>query len=203
MSLFGGRGGLRIDSLHRAQRELGLEPFWQLPIGNYLLVGVTSSLLALPVFEVETLAAERDAWRQHRSEHLDLIRNAFAALHPAQRVILFCHDPTALPFLWHDDQIRRRTPQIESTIIGHLHSPLLLWKSKLLSGMPTIRFLGNSIRRMSAALHEARLWRHFRVTLCPALAGIELLKDGGYYRILLDPAGHHPLRFQLCRPIER
>jgi hypothetical protein len=58
--------------------------------------------------------------------------------------------------------------------------------------MPTIRFLGNSIRRMSAGLSAARGWRPFRVRLCPSLAGIQLLKDGGYLELRLDPEAEQP-----------
>ena len=124
------------------------------------------------------------------------IRRAFAALPTGQRVLIFCHDPTALPFLWREEAIRSRLPQIEHTIIGHLHTNLVLWNSRLLAGMPSIRFLGHTVRRLSTALHEARLWRPFHVRLCPALAGIELLKDGGYCTIELDPEARHPARFR-------
>lgn len=199
MSLFGGRGGLRIDSWRRALEGLRLEPFWTLTVGKYVLAGVTSSLLAFPVFEVEALPHERAQWRELRREHLDAIREAFRNLEPDQRVVLFCHDPTALPFLWQDAVIQVKVNQVEATIIGHLHSRLIFWKSRMLSGMPTITILGNSIRRMSAALHEARIWRNFRVQLCPALAGIELLKDGGYLRMTLDLEGNQPVQVRLCR----
>ena len=85
--------------------------------------------------------------------------------------------------------------QIEQTIIGHLHSPLILWKSRVLSGMPILRFLGHSVQRFSTALREARHWKPFKVRLCPSLAGIELLKDGGYYSMELDDSGSVPARF--------
>ncbi len=49
MSLFGNRGGLRIESWRRI-RDLRLEPFWCHEIGDYLLMGITSSLVALPVY---------------------------------------------------------------------------------------------------------------------------------------------------------
>jgi hypothetical protein len=160
-------------------------------------------VIALPVFEPETLAAERGEWQDIRQKHLQLIREAFTSLGPDQRVVLFCHDPTALPFLWRDESIRSKLPQVEATIIGHLHSQLFLWKSRLLAGMPPIRFLGNSIRRMSTALHEARLWRDFKLRLCPALAGIELLKDGGYLRMTIDPASAQLVDLKFCRlPVE-
>src|SRR6266496_2639829 len=140
-SLFGGKGGLRLASWPRATTELGLQPLWELEIGNYVLIGVTSSLLAFPVYEPEGLPTERTAWTELREAHLNEIRRALTALRPAQRVLLFCHDPTALPFLWQEESVRRKLPQIEQTIIGHLHSTLILWKSRLLAGMPTIQFL--------------------------------------------------------------
>jgi hypothetical protein len=68
--------------------------------------------------------------------------------------------------------------------------------------MPVIPFLGNSVRRMSRALNEARCWRPFKVRLCPALAGIELLKDGGYCELRIHPEGSHPAEFRF-HPIPR
>jgi hypothetical protein len=198
MSLVGGGGGIRLESFERAQKVLGIEPFWTLQLGKYLLVGVTSSLIAFPVFEPEALVSERARWYQLREEHLARIRQVFQQLQPGERLLLFCHDPTALPFLWRDPAIRERISAIEATVIGHLHSELFMWKSRLLSGMPTIGFLGNSVRRFSAALNEAKLWKHFHVRLCPSLGGIELLKDGGYFRLLLDATGRAPVQFQLC-----
>jgi hypothetical protein len=199
VSLVGGSGGMRLSSYHRVLGELGLEPFWQLELGGYRLIGLTSSLVALPVFEPDALPEEREEWRRLREQHLAEVRAAFSALPPGQRVLLFCHDPTALPFLWREETVRRRLPQIEQTIIGHLHSPLLLWKSRLLAGLPPIRFLGHAARRMSIALNEARHWRPFRLHLCPSLAGIELLKDGGFLTVELDPALGGPARFHRHR----
>jgi 3',5'-cyclic AMP phosphodiesterase CpdA len=196
LNLFGGRGGMRLASFERARRELELPPLWRLEIGNYLLLGVVSSLIALPFFEPDTLPAERPEWQQLREQHLAEIRAAFASLKPSQRVVLFCHDPTALPFLWREEIVRANISQVEHTIIGHLHSNLILWKSRLLAGMPRVRFLGHSAQRFSAALSEARHWRPFHVKLCPALAGIQLLKDGGYLTMELDPDAREPAKFQ-------
>lgn len=197
--LLGTRGGMRLHSWQRCINELGLRPLWKLPLGNYVLLSVTSSLVALPVFQSDMLPEERPAWERLRAEHLDEVRAAFSALRSGQRVLLFCHDPTALPFLWRDEIIRGKLPQIEQTIIGHLHSDLIFKTSNLLAGMPVIRFLGHSIQRMSTALNDARLWRHFRVRLCPSLAGIELLKDGGYLKVNLDPAANRPVRVEFRR----
>lgn len=199
ISLFGDRGGMRLASWRRAQRELGLQACWRVEIGRYVLVGVASSLVALPVFEADMLPAERSEWEGLRAELLSEIRQIFTALRPEQRVLLFCHDPTALPFLWREESVHSRLAQIEQTIIGHLHSNLILWESRLLAGMPAIGFLGHGVKRLSLALSEARQWRPFRVRLCPSLAGIELFGSGGYCTMELDPEAREPLRFQLHR----
>jgi len=194
-SLFGGQGGLRLASWTRALEALGLRPFWRIESGDYVLLGVTSPLIALPVYEPETLPEERNRWSELRAAHLAEIREAFASLKPRQHVLLFCHDPTALPFLWREEEVRRKLGQVERTIIGHLHSNLFLWNSRVLAGMPTVGFLGTSIRRMSAALNDARHWRTFNVELCPSLAGIELLNDGGYCELLIDEDVSRRARF--------
>lgn len=195
LSFGAGLGGMRLESFHRVRTELGIEPFWQVDFGRYAFIGVMSSLIGLPIFEPDILAEERAEWHRLREEHLVVIRSAFNGLEPGRRVLLFCHDPTALPFLAREESVRARLPQIEATIIGHLHSPLIFWKSRLLAGIPVVP-LGHSIRRMTSALHEARCWKDFRVRLCPSLGGLELLHDGGYYTAAVDPDAHRPIEFQ-------
>lgn len=185
-SMIGRQGGLRLASWTRSIETLRLEPFWKIELGPYVLMAVTSSLVALPAYQPETLPEEWPAWTALREEHLGRIRAAFAQLDPAQRVILFCHDPTALPFLGRDETVAARLPQLECTVIGHLHSPLILWQSGILAGMPVIRGCGNTLLRLSTSLGQARGWKAFHPKLCPALAGIELLKDGGYLTLQLD-----------------
>jgi hypothetical protein len=202
LSVFGHYGGIRLASWHRARRELGLEPLWRLEIGRYVLLGLVSSLVALPVFQPDMLPVERPEWESLRAEHLAEIRRAFDAVQSGQRILLFCHDPTALPFLLQEEDVRAKLPQIEQTTIGHLHSNLILWKSRLLAGMPPVRFLGHTVARLSTALRQARCWSRFHVRLCPALAGIELLKDGGYCTLEIDPEARHPARFRF-HPIHR
>jgi hypothetical protein len=196
LRLMGTRGGLRLNSWRRATTELGLNPAWRVELGNHVLLNVVSTLVALPVFANDILPEEQAEWERLREQHLVEIRAAFAALEPQQRVLLFCHDPTALPFLWRDEIVRSRLPQIEQTIVGHLHSNLFLRISRLLSGMPVIRVLGGSVRKFSTALNQAHHWRPFRVRLCPSLAGIELLNDGGFLTAELDAEALRPIRFQ-------
>ena len=202
VSFFGGRGGMRLASWQRARQELGLEPFWRQEVGKYVLLGMVSSLVALPIFEPDTLPTERSDWERLREEHLTSLRRAFAGLRADQKVLLFCHDPSALPFLWREPEVQSRLAQIEQTIIGHLHSNLVLWKSRWLAGMPQVRCLGHTAKRLSTALREARYWRPFKVRLCPALAGIELLHDGGYLTAELDADAARPARFQF-HPLPR
>lgn len=202
ISFIGGRGGMRLASWHRAVNEVRLRPVWQFNVGDYVLLGVVSSLIALPIFEPDCLPEERAQWERLREDHFEEIRAAFSAVNSKQRILLFCHDPTALPFLWQDAAIRTRLPQIEQTIIGHLHSTLIWWKSRLLAGMPHITFLGHTAKRLSTALRQGRYWRPFHVRLCPALAGIQLLNDGGFLTAELDPKIEKPAKFRF-HPLPR
>jgi hypothetical protein len=196
LRLFGSRGGMRLASWNRWLNETGSQSFWKFELGNYVLLNCTSSLIALPAYAADILPDEFPAWTELAAAHWAELRAAFAAVRPEQRVIFFCHDPTALPFLGSDPTIRAKLGQVERTVIGHLHSNLYLRLSKLLSGMPTLHGLGHSARKMSRALGNARAWRPFRVLLCPSLAGIELLKDGGYYTVDLAADGETSAQFQ-------
>jgi len=189
-------GGLRLASYRRAQTELKLEPLWRHEIGDRVLIGITSTLVALPVYAAEALPEELPEWERLRAQHLQGIREHFRSLRPDQRVLLFCHDPSALPFLWRDEVIHARLAQIERTLLGHLHSNLIFRLSGGLSGMPAIHFLGHTPRRLSVALREARCWRHFKPWLCPSTSGIQLLKDGGYLVAELETnsAAHFEVR---------
>ena len=158
-------------------------------------MAVASPLLALPAKRSDTAPEEWPEWQRLREIHLAEIRAAFAAVAPHQKILLFCHDPTALPFLAEEEIVRQQLPQIEQTIIGHLHTNLVVWKSRLLAGIPPVKFLGRSVHKFTAALHQARWWKTFKVRLCPALAGIELLNDGGYFTVLIDPAAQRPAQF--------
>lgn len=198
-SLFGGVGGPRWSSWERCEHELGLKRFWKLEVGHCLLLGVTSTLIALPVFAPELLKEERTRWEDLRLRHLAEVRAAFEQLRPEQQVLLFVHDPTALPFLWRDDLIRARLGQVAHTIIGHLHTPAVLRTARLLAGIPRVMWLGNTVRRYTSALREAKCWHDFKVRLCPAPTGIQLLKDGGYLRVQIAEDERRPTQFERVR----
>jgi hypothetical protein len=98
-SLLGDRGGMRLASWHRATEECALKPFWRVDVGRYVLIGVVSSLIALPAMEQDIISEDHGKWERLRELHLHEIRGTFRSLQGHQRIILFCHDPTALPFL--------------------------------------------------------------------------------------------------------
>lgn len=189
VSLLGDHGGLRLKSWERVTSDCGLRPFWRVDLGNVVLIGITSTLISLPVYRADALESEWATWERLRENHLAEIRAAFDALLPQQRVILFCHDPTALPHLWREESVRSKANQILNTIIGHLHTRLLLWKTRVLAGLPPVRCLGISMERMTTGLRDARDWRHFKVRLCPALAGIQLMSGGGFLTMAVDESG--------------
>ena len=198
-SLFGNCGGLRLESWRRVRSALGLSASWQLTLGPYVCLGITSTLVALPAFQNELLETERADWERERRTHLEEIRQAFHSVSANQRILLFCHDPTALPYLATEPVVNRQFEKIERTFIGHLHSPFILWTSRRLAGMPSIGILGHTVKRLSTALARARHWKPFRVCLCPSLAGIQLLKDGGFLTTEIDARDDRPLQLQRHR----
>jgi len=199
IALMGDHGGLRLQSWERALGECGLLPFWRVEVGRHVLLGITSTLVSLPVFRPDIVDAEWPEWERLRNVHLSCINDALESLKPEQRVILFCHDPTALSFLAREEVVRSRLNQIERTIIGHLHTRVVFWKSRLLAGMPIINSMGVSVRRMTTALNQARRWKAFKPVLCPALSGIELFKTGGFLTLRIDESGRSPTAIQRHR----
>ncbi len=201
VSLLGDHGGLRLNAWQRATNDCGLRPFWRVELGNCVLLGITSTLISLPLYRADALESEWAGWEKLRADHLAEIRAAFDALQPQQRVILFCHDPTSLPHLWREPAVRAKVNQIANTIIGHLHTRLLLWEARVLAGVPPVRGLGISMQRMTTGLRDARDWRPFKVRLCPALAGIQLMRGGGYLTMDVDESGAKMpvIKFHLIR----
>lgn len=197
-SLFGGAGGLRWKSYGRTVGDLGIQQFWHEDVGDFTLVGIASTLVALPVFEPEMLPDEAELWREASRRHRRQISDFFTRLPSNRRIVLFSHDPSALPFLYKDPAIQARLPQFEATIIGHLHTALMFQLSRCLAGMPVLRGMGFTAYRYSSALREARCWKAFKVRLCHSLSGSELLKDGGYLTTRLSN-NPEPLKFQFHR----
>lgn len=194
--LFTGCGSMALKNWTRVTQDLGIEPFWRVQFGKYVLLGITSSLVALPLYKADAPAADAAGWERLSQTHLENIRTTFSGLKLDERVILFCHDPAALPFLWREATVRERISQIEQTVIGHLHTNLVLRLGRMLSGFPTISFLGKGARKISTAIGEAKLWKPFHVRLCPALTGIQLLKDGGWLSAELDADAQSPAQFK-------
>ncbi|HEV2454689.1 MAG TPA: metallophosphoesterase [Verrucomicrobiae bacterium] len=194
--LFSGRGSMTLASWPRVTQGLGIEPFWRVSFGKYVLLGITSSLVALPLYRLDVTAADAAGWDQLRQTHMENIRAAFAGLKPGERVILFSHDPSALPFLWREPVVRDNLTRLEQTLVGHLHTNVVIRLSRAFSWLPPVSFLGVGVRRITGGLREAKLWKTFHVRLCPALAGIQLLKDGGWLSIELDTDANTPAKFE-------
>lgn len=203
MSMMGGRGGMRIDSLNRFRDDLDIEPCWHLDLGSFRLMGICSSLVALPAYQHDLEPEEKAVWYRERACHLNSIQSRLESLGKHQRLILFCHDPTALPFLL-DEQVVTQAilDKIERTVLGHLHSPSIFSLSSRLAGMKPIRFLGRTGEKISKALQKAGNWTPFKPILCPSPGGIQLCKDGGYLTLNLDLEGmkvdfeFHPLSWK-------
>ncbi len=193
-SLGSGTGGMKLASLKATRDTLKLPTSWRMELDRYVVIGITSSLVAAPSLTGDQSEDEHEGWHKEHSEHMAEIRALFRGIDSTRRILLFCHDPTALPFLWEDPEIRRLAPQIERTIIGHLHSNLIFRQATIMAGLPAIRFLGPTVARNSQALNRARLWKPFQVQLCPSLAGMELLRDGGYLTMELDGDANAPLK---------
>lgn len=192
-SFVGGKGGMRLGSWSRAVGELDIRPFWQIEVGRYVLLGVASPLIGLEVYRPDALAEEWPEWERLRTRHVAEVGAAFQQLSPGHRVVLFCHDPSALPYLLHLPPVAARLAQIELTVVGHLHSEWFLRQARRLAGFPTVTWLGPTVRRWTQGLNAARHWQDFNVALCPSLAGIELDRCGGWLTLELDPDGGQPI----------
>jgi Calcineurin-like phosphoesterase len=189
MSLFGGKGGPRWKSWLRATGEMGLPGVWKLDLGRYTLIGAPSTPLSLPLFEPELLEDERPLWRGLGVKMAAELGAAFSSVAPDQRILFFIHDPSALPHVARIPEVNAAMGRIERTFVGHLHSGFVFQVASMLSGAPRVSWMGQTLRRYTHALREARVWREFKTVLCPSPTGIQMLKDGGYLRLELDPEG--------------
>jgi len=194
-SLFGGRGGPRMESWRRVRTRLAIEPTWLRDFGKYAFIGVPSTVVALPAFEPELLADERSQWQLERRQELAAVSRAFASVSGDRRIVLFCHDPTALPFLREIPEVAQAMHRLEATVIGHLHSPFILETARRLAGIPHVRWAGSSVRRYTGALRKASGWRDFRLVFCPSPTGAEFFKDGGWLTAELDVKHGGPIEW--------
>jgi predicted phosphodiesterase len=199
-SFLGDQGGIRQRSLELCLTRLGLHTAWHRMVGRWHLIGVTSSLVAWEMFESESVPGERKWWRAQHTSHLQEIEGLVEEIPAGDPWILFCHDPSALPVLRSLRAVSFRMPSLQATIIGHLHTPMILRLGQALAGFPHINWAGNSLRRYTYALQQARCWRKFHLHLCPSPPGVQFLKDGGFLTIDIDPSrkgGFHVRRHRL------
>ena len=183
-------GGIRLDSLDRGEAGLGIPSFWHEVDDGIHLIGVNSSLFNLELFLPEALVAEVPEWNKRRQEHLDLVLKAFDRLPRQGQVILFCHDPSALDVLSRLPVVQRKLPQIAMTVIGHLHSPSLLWlarRAARLGGKWNPRY--PVARIVAKGLAGVRNWDLFRPVVCPSTFGTGHHVAGGLLLIERDRQG--------------
>jgi hypothetical protein len=173
------QGGVRLASIERGEEVLGIQSFWEEAIGDYHLIGVNSSLLGLQMFLPEAIEAEIPEWTRRRDEHIQQVCEAFDQLPDTTRIVLFCHDPSALAVLSDLPAVRRRLPQIVRTILGHLHSPGLLRLARMLPPLPRFNPKYPVARILAHSLSEKGAWRRFKPVLCPSTFGTGRHVSGG------------------------
>ncbi len=188
------RGGIRLESLRRCVENLGMPAWWMERVGPFHLIGLTSTLLALDLFLPEALAAEAPAWRQWRERQRDWLRATFSDLPGDARVLLFLHEPSALSFLDEIPEARARLPQIERTVLGHLHAPGLLPWLRLLARLPRLNPRYPIMRIISHGARGAHRWTAFRPVVCPAVFGAGHHFSGGVLFFETDPTGRLHVR---------
>lgn len=188
------QGGIRLASLDAGERDLRIPSFWHDSEENVHLIGVNSSLVTLDLFLPEALAEEVPEWKRRREEHLRRVEEAFDSLPATARVLLFCHDPSALSVLASLPPIQRRIPQIELTVIGHLHSPTLLRLARYAERLSGLKPRYPVARIVAKGLEGARHWRHFHPVVCPSTFGTGHHVAGGLLVIDVEPSGHLEVR---------
>jgi hypothetical protein len=164
-------GGIRLNSLEIGERKLGIPSFWHERDEDFHLIGVNSSLFTLDLFLPEALASEIPAWRRLREEHIEHVSHAFDGLSDHARVLLFCHDPSALHALRHMPVVNRRLRQIEMTVIGHLHAPGLLKLARLVPAGSKWKPKYPVARIVAQGLEGVRSWKMFHPVVCPSTFG--------------------------------
>ena len=184
-------GGIRLQSLELGEKMLGIPSFWHEIDDEVHLIGINSSLFTLDLFLPEALTDEIPEWRRLREEHIAKVSHAFDGLPREARVVLFCHDPSALAALGKVPVVLDRLSHIEMTVIGHLHAPSLLKLAKLVPSSrakkwrpkyPVARILAHS-------LEGVRSWKLFKPVACPSTFGAGHHMHGGVLFIEKDSHG--------------
>jgi hypothetical protein len=172
-------GGIRIQSLIRGERDLGIRSFWHERRGDYHLIGINSTLVTLDLFLREAVEQEIPLWEEYRHGHMKAVVECFESLPRDARVLLFCHDPGALSVLAALRPVHERRGQIERTILGHLHSPRLMPLTRIASHVvrwvpeyPVARIIAHGAR-------GAKEWKHFNPVVCPSTFGVGHHFHGG------------------------
>jgi hypothetical protein len=115
---------------------------------------------------------------------------AFEALPRRARVILFCHDPSALDVLGRLPVVQSKLSQIALTVIGHLHSPGLLWVARRAARLGSRWTPRYPVARIVAkGLAGVRSWELFHPVVCPSTFGTGHLAAGGLLLIEDDSRG--------------
>lgn len=164
-------GGIRLHSLDVGERQLRISSFWHEVDECYHLIGVNSSLFTLDLFLPEALAEEIPEWQRRRAAHIEQVTRAFSELPSRGRVILFCHDPSALAVLSRIPVIARRLHQVELTVVGHLHSPTLLRLSRYAAQLSNLSPRYPVARIVATGLAGVKTWSKFNPVVCPSTFG--------------------------------
>lgn len=182
------QGGIRLRSLERGV-DLGLESFWEIPCDNYLLMGVNSSLLTLELYLPEALPEEIDAWTAHREAHVQQIVERLRVIDEGSRIILFSHDPSAMGLLSTLPEIRARWPQIACTVVGHLHTPMLMGLTRMMRHVPVLKTNYPIARIVTHGARGAQDWKRFNPVVCPSTYGVGHHISGGILFLEADGRG--------------
>jgi hypothetical protein len=185
------KGGIRIESLYRGEQQLGIRSFWNEEMDGFRLIGINSSLFTLDLFLPEALEEEIPAWREHRERHMNEVIQAFEKLEPTARVLLFCHDPSALSVVAELPEVKARIGRIERTVLGHLHAPALLKLAQLLPHVPRWNPKYPVARIVAKGLRGVKSWAAFNPIVCPSTFGAGHHLTGGI--LFLEASGNGPL----------
>lgn len=189
------QGGIRLASLDVGEQRLGIRSFWHEKVDGVHLIGVNSSLITLDHFLPEALTEEISEWQERRRRHEELVTEAFTLPAGSDRIILFCHDPSALGVLIRNPVICAQQSRIELTVLGHLHEPRLLALAQRLPRLPDWRPRYPVARIITEGIRSAKTWKLFNPIVCPSPFGTGNHLSGGV--LFIEEKG--PRRFVVRR----